>query len=202
MKRVALLGDSITEYMPYIIDKEAKRGFNVPLITTKIPSSDVIFYICGVSNIGVGNYHKYAWKKVEKDKIDCFVLLIGINNILRPDCDCDGKESLDDVFEKMKLFIQDVITSGKDILVELLYPTSDIDINKKVIIINQKLKKYCEENNIDYLDLYNILLGVDGLINDNYTDDGLHPNEYCYMIIIEHISNKIKQKEHSQKRLS
>ena len=102
----------------------------------------------------------------------------------------------------MKLFIQDVITSGKDILVELLYPTSDIDINKKVIIINQKLKKYCEENNIDYLDLYNILLGVDGLINDNYTDDGLHPNEYGYMNIIEHISNKIKQKEHSQKRLS
>ena len=37
-------------------------------------------------------------KKVEKDKMDCFVLLIGINNILRPDCDCDGKESLDDVF--------------------------------------------------------------------------------------------------------
>ena len=43
MKRVALLGDSITEYMPYIIDKEAKRGFNVPLITTKIPNSDIIF---------------------------------------------------------------------------------------------------------------------------------------------------------------
>ena len=38
MKRVALLGDSITEYMPYIIDKEAKRGFNVPLITLIITS--------------------------------------------------------------------------------------------------------------------------------------------------------------------
>ncbi|MBE6138223.1 MAG: hypothetical protein E7173_00570 [Firmicutes bacterium] len=201
MKKVALLGDSITEYMPYVIDKEMRRGFNVPMVSDKLPDNDIIFNICGVSNIGVGSYHNYCWKDVEKDEIDCFVLLIGINNLLRPDCDYDGKESLDDTFEKIKLFIQDIISSGKDILVQLLYPTKYINTNAKVVILNEKLRKYCEENEIDYLDLYNELLGDDGIINHIYTEDGLHPNESCYMFIIDHISKKIKLKNGKVKKL-
>lgn len=201
MKKVALLGDSITEYMPYVIDKEMKRGFNVPMVSDRLPDNDIIFNICGVSNIGVGSYHNYCWKDVEKDEIDCFVLLIGINNLLRPDCDYDEKETLDDTFEKMKLFIQDIINSGKDVLVQLLYPTKYINTNAKVVILNEKLRQYCEENEIDYLDLYNELLGDDEIINPIYTEDGLHPNESCYMFIIDHISKKIKLKNGKVKKL-
>lgn len=201
MKKVALLGDSITEYMPYVIDKEMKRGFNVPMVSDKLPVNDIIFNICGISNIGVGSYHNYCWKDVEKDEIGCFVLLIGINNLLRPDCDYDGKESLDDTFEKLKLFIQDIISSGKGILVQLLYPTKYINTNSKVVILNEKLRQYCEDNQIDYLDLYNELLGDNGVINPNYTDDGLHPNESCYMFIIDQISKKIEFKNGKVKKL-
>ncbi len=201
MKKVVLLGDSITEYMPYVIDKEMKRGFNVAMISSKLPNNNITFYICGVSNIGVGTYHNYIWKQVDKNDVDCFVLLLGINNLLRPDCDYDDKESLDDTFEKIKLFIQDIISNGKDILVESLYPTDNIDINIKVTTINEKLKKYCEENHIDYLDLYNVLLGDDGLINHDYTDDGLHPNESGYIIIIDYISKMIELKNGKSKKL-
>lgn len=201
MKKVVLLGDSITEYMPYEIDKEMKRGFNVAMSSSKLPNNDITFYICGVSNIGVGTYHNYGWKNVIKDDIDCFVLLIGINNLFRPDCDYDGKESLDDTFEKMKAFIQDIISSGKDLIVELLYPTDSISINKKVITINEKLRVYCEQNSIDYLDLYEVLLGDDGLINCSYTGDGLHPNKVGYIVIIDHISKKIESKYDQSKSL-
>ena len=201
MKKVTLLGDSITEYMPYVIDKTMKRGFNVPMISDKLPDNDIIFNICGISNIGVGAFHNYCWKGVKKDEIDCFVLLLGINNLLRPDCDNDGKESLEDTFEKLKLFIQDIINSGKDILVQLLYPTEYINTNAKVVILNEKLRKYCEENEIDYLDLYDDLLDNNGVINPIYTDDGLHPNETCYMFIIDRISKKIKLKSEKVKRM-
>lgn len=105
MTKVALLGDRITEYMPYKIDENIDHGFNVPMISSKLPNNDITFYICGMSNMWVGTYHKYLWKDVIKDGIDYFILQIGINNILRPDCDYDGKESLDDTFEKIKLFI-------------------------------------------------------------------------------------------------
>lgn len=201
MKNITLIGDSITEYIPYIIDKNAKTGFNIPLITNKISNNDITFYICGVSNIGVGSYHKYIWKNVIKDKIDCFVLLIGINNLLRPDCDNDGKKTLNDTFEKIKSFIENILSTNKNILVELLYPTNDINLNKKVSILNQKLKEYCEYNNINYLDLYNLLLDTNGLINSNYTNDGLHPNETGYILILEQIINKINLKEQHKKLL-
>lgn len=201
MKNITLIGDSITEYIPYIIDKNAKTGFNIPLITNKISNNDITFYICGVSNIGVGSYHKYIWKNVIKDKIDCFVLLIGINNLLRPDCDNDGKETLNDTFEKIKSFIENILSTNKNILVELLYPTNNINLNKKVSILNQKLKEYCEYNNINYLDLYNLLLDTNGLINSNYTNDGLHPNETGYILILEQIINKINLKEQHKKLL-
>ena len=201
MKKVALLGDSITEYMPYVIDKEMKKGFNEPMVSNKLPDNDMLFSVCGISNIGVGCYHNYVWKDVKKEEIDCFVLLIGINNLLRPDCDYDGKESLNDTFEKLKLFIQDIISTGKDILVQLLYPTHYIDKNKEVVIMNEKLRKYCEDENINYLDLYNDLLGDNGIMDSKYTDDGLHPNKEGYMFILDQISKKINLKNNKIKKL-
>ena len=194
MTKVTLIGDSITEYMPYMIDKTMKRGFNVPMVSSKLPVSDIVFYICGVSNIGIGTYHNYVWPKVASEETECFVLLIGINNLLRPDCDYDGKESLDDTFEKMKLFIQDIIKSEKDLIVQLLYPTDKIAINKMVIKMNEKIKKYCEENYIDFLDLYNLLCDNNNKLNSEYTIDGLHLNENGYKIIIDEISKKINEK--------
>lgn len=201
MTNVALLGDSITEYMPYVIDKSIKLGFNAPMISSKLPESDITFYICGMSNIGVGSYHQNLWKDVNKDNIDYFVLLIGINNILRPDCDYDHKETLDDTFEKLKLFIEEIISSGKELIVELLYPTDRIEPNYSIIKLNEKLKAYCIENNIDYLDLYHKLIGTNGLIDYRYTNDGLHPNETGYMLIIEELIKKIELKKEESKKL-
>lgn len=164
------------------------------MITSKIPNDNIMFYICGVSNIGVGSYHNYMWKQVNKGKIDCFVLLLGINNLLRPDCDDDDRESLEDTFEKIKEFIEDIISTG-NILVQMLYPTDRLDINSEVVKINQKLKNYCEDKNINYLDLYNELLGEDGIINPIYCDDGIHPNVIGYKLIIDSISKKLELEE-------
>lgn len=199
MIKVTLLGDSITEYMPYIIDKNIKRGFNAPMISSKLPIDDITFYICGMSNIGVGYFHQCLWKDVQKDDIDYFVLLIGVNNLLRPDCDYDHKESLEDTFLKITLLIQDIIKSGKNLIVELLYPTDRIAVNVSIRKLNDKLRMYCEENGIDYLDLYNELLGDNGIISFHYTDDGLHPNENGYMLIIDKIASKIREKDLSKK---
>ena len=94
----------------------------------------------------------------------------------------------------MKLFIQDIIKNEKNLIVQLLYPTNNLSINKMVIEINKKIKWYCEENDIDYLDFYDILSSDNGLINSIYTYDGLHLNEHGYEITIDEISKKINQK--------
>ena len=67
MTKVALFGDRITEYTPYKIDENMNLGFNVPMISSKLSNNDITFYICVMSNVGVGTYHKYLWKDVIKD---------------------------------------------------------------------------------------------------------------------------------------
>ena len=196
MKKIAIMGDSITAYMPYYIDKTIKRGFNEPMISDKLQNRDIIFYICGVENIGIGMYHKSCWPKVNKDEMDGFILLIGVNNILRPDCDYDNKESLDDTFEKLKNFIEDILNYGKPLMVETLYPTNQTRINKEVITLNEKIIKYCEEKSIDYLDLYSVLADNNGLINSDFSDDGLHPNKKGYEIIISELTGKLTHISH------
>ena len=56
----------------------------------------------GVENIGVGSYMKYAWSNVDHEDVDAYILLIGTNNISRPDCDYDGRESIDEIINKLK----------------------------------------------------------------------------------------------------
>lgn len=193
MKKIAILGDSITAYMPYYIDKTIPLGFNKPMISDKLQSNDVVFYTCGIENVGIGTFHEFYWPNVNKEEMDGFILLIGINNILRPDCDDDNKESLEDVFEKLKNFIEDILNYGKPLLVQTLYPTNRVHIKEQIIILNEKIKKYCEDKSIDYLDLYPILADKIGLMNSSFSDDGLHPNAVGYEIIIKELYKKIKQ---------
>ena len=42
MKKIALLGDSITEYMPYVIDSNMKCNFNEPMVSNKLPNNNII----------------------------------------------------------------------------------------------------------------------------------------------------------------
>ena len=42
------------------------------------------------------------------------------------------------------------------------------------------IERYCEENNITYIDMYNELTDDDGNFNKKYTYDGLHPNTLGY----------------------
>ena len=93
MKKIAIMGDSITAYMPYYVDKTIIKDGNEPMILDKSQNSDIIFYTYGVENIGIGTFHKFGWPKINKDEMDGFILLIGINNILKPDCDYDNKET-------------------------------------------------------------------------------------------------------------
>ncbi len=113
--------------------------------------------------------------------------------------DYDNKESLDDTFEKLKSFIEDILNYGKPLIVETLYPTNRTHINKEIITLNEKIIKYCEKKSIDYLDLYSVLIDNNGFINDNFSDDGLHPNKKGYEIIISELTKKVKHK--SQKIL-
>ena len=61
--------------------------------------------------------------------------------------------------------------------------------------VNQELKKYCEEEDITYIDMYSLLLDPsleEDTFYEEYTDDGLHPSEEGYQVITSEIMKYLK----------
>ena len=182
MSKVLLLGDSITYYLP----------------KSKIGNSSDVIYNRGIENIGIETYRNYVLPHTEYKRADIIVILIGINNILRPDCDYDSKESLDNLMIKYNTLVSDIKKeSNAKLIIQSIYPTKELDVNKKVEYINEKLMKYCKDNNIQYLNLYNDLI-LNGVLNKNYSNDGLHPNMEGYELITDKINKAILSLNHKR----
>lgn len=187
MSKIVLLGDSIVQYMPYFY--KGNLGSN---------EDEVIYH--GIENIGVGTYKNYVWSKMKDKNADIYVLLIGINNILRPDCDYDDRESLEEIIAKLKEFINEITsTTSSRLIVQSIYPTKYLDSNQKVKKVNEQLNIYCKEINVEYLDLYSLLEDESGVFNKEYSDDGIHPNEIGYGVVAKELSKKIQGKEKNKR---
>lgn len=59
--------------------------------------------------------------------------------------------------------------------------------NKEIQAINQALKKYCKEEDITFINLYDLLLNEDGQLASEYTKDGLHLSEQGYEVVTKEI---------------
>lgn len=176
MSKIVFLGDSITEYMPYVY-KDKVGG-----------EEDVVSYH-GVENIGVGCFHQYCWPRVKEKESDAdiFVLLIGTNNLSRPDCDYDDRETFDDLVMKMKEMINDVILTGSRLIVQSVYPTKYPSRDEDIRNLNSQVEEYCNVVGVEYVDMYS-LLEKDGTFNEEYSDDGIHLNKSGYGLIVSHLN--------------
>ena len=126
------MGDSIIAYMPYFYKEIIGND------------DDEVKYV-GAENIGVGTHMNYWRPKVEYDDVDFYVLLVGTNNISRPDCDYDGREPLEDLINKLKEFIDKIVGSNAKLFVQSIYPTKYAErINK----IKKVKEAYCIEKSI------------------------------------------------------
>jgi len=70
--------------------------------------------------------------------------------------------------------------------------TLDQERNIKVSRLNELLKNYSEENNIEYIDL-NSLLSENSLLKKEYTYDGLHLLANAYILWAQKIENVLKK---------
>ena len=103
------------------------------------------------------------------------VLLIGVNNI----------DSMFTDYEKIITDIRTKLPEAK-LIVQSLHPTSKdfSSYNSKIIDANLKIQEICDRNGCIYVDVYSKLT-ANGVYSEEYTDDGLHPNEAGYAKITE-----------------
>lgn len=110
-------------------------------------------------------------------KVKKAFLMIGINDFL-------NYKEVDEVYENYIHIIKELKKKNMDIFVlSTLYVHKDLNeiINKKVALLNEKLKKFLLKENILYIDL-NKKLASKGFLEDEFTNDGIHLNEKAYEI--------------------
>ena len=167
------LGDSITDY--YDLDKYYE---GLPVVNSGISGNTTEDILNGMK----GRVYNYNPSKV--------FLLIGIN-------DLGNQKSADEIVSNIKEIITNINNNkpNAEIYIESIFPINkniDEDLikvkdNNSVIEVNKLLEKYCDEKGYTYINIYNKLLDEDGNFSEEYTDDGLHPNEKGYEIITKEL---------------
>lgn len=167
------LGDSITEI--YDLDKHFE---GLPVINSGISGNTTEDILNDMKN----RVYDYNPSKV--------FLLIGTNDFIHD-------KGVDEIVSNIERIISEINDNKPqaEIYVESIYPVNDsldeemVDIrnNDDIIRINKKIKKYCENNDYTYINMYDKLLDENGNFSEKYTDDGLHPNENGYEIITKEL---------------
>ena len=99
--------------------------------------------------------------------------------------------SLDYIQIKIKTLINEILKYNPNIIVESLYPTRNNSINQAIQYINEVISEFCYRRDIDYLDIYDLLTDTEGLLKNDYTDDGIYPNYKGYILIANQINDYI-----------
>jgi len=138
----------------------------------------------------------YRLDEVTSAKPAKVFLLIGINDLAR------GIEA-DSVFRNICLIAHKIreATPGTDVYIQSILPVNPsfekfaghVDKTSSVKNINQKLKEWCSENNVQFVNLYDLFTEKDSdYLNPEFTNDGLHLTAKGYLKWVQIIYPFIK----------
>lgn len=178
------LGDSITE----LYDLEKYYG-KLPVINS------------GISGYTTEVLLKHLDKMVYQYNPSKVFLLIGIN-------DLELEVENEVVVDNIKKIIRNIKKNRpySRIYLESIYPINNsnhekvdatvINGNRKnedVVEINKMLVEIAKEEGFTYIDLYSELVGEDGLLRLEYTNDGLHISDEGYEVITDVLNRYIEK---------
>lgn len=162
---IIMLGDSITFGINW------NELFNKPIINRGIGGDTTTGFLFRIEQV-----IKLKPKKV--------FIMGGINDIRR-------YKEVPYIFSNYKKIITILRKNNIIPYVQSTLLTNDHNYNSKVIELNILLKKYCETNNIQFIDL-NKELSKNTLLLEQYTIDGIHLNADGYKVWRELIEDYIK----------
>jgi len=167
------LGDSITDF--YDLDKYYP---DLPVVNSGISGN--------TTDDILNNMKKRAYQ-YNPSKV---FLLIGTNDLTRDKSNEEIVEGVEKIIEGIK-----ENRPKAEIYLESIYPVNyslspkmvNVRKNDDIKEINKKLKKYCKDSKITYIDMYDLLKDDDDNFDSIYTNDGLHPNDEGYEVITKEI---------------
>ena len=184
MKKLKLIGDSILAYMP----KARLKG-----IEDRI----------AIENAETALLH-FLYPQYKDRHADVNIFCLGINDFLRPYYDEDFKKmSTQEIIDGLTQFISKIKNDNNGELIVLsLLPIRQVHpwsnhyaiISKDIPLVNKGLSEFCKANNIRYIDSYSHFADECGIMREDLSDDGLHPNnEFGYPILTELINTELEK---------
>ena len=171
------LGDSITDY--YDLDKYYE-GY-------KVVNS-------GISGDQTSDILDDLQKRAYVYNPSTVFLLIGTNDYIHDKKEDVTIKNIKEIVDKLNKNLPNA-----KIYLESIYPinnTDDKKISKSMVNIrnnnsikkiNSELKKYCNNKNCTYLDIYSLLEDKDGNLKLEYTKEGLHISDEGYEVITKEL---------------
>lgn len=184
-KNYLFLGDSITNN--YNLDEYYKDY--------KVVNSG----ICGDQ---ANNIYDNLNKRAYVYNPSTIFLLIGTNDFEHGKTNEEIVKKIEDIIYEINLNLPNA-----KVYLESIYPvnnTNDEKINKEMVgerdnnrikDVNKSLKKYCNNKNCTYLDIYDLLKDSDDNLKLEYTSDGLHMSSKGY----EKITKELKKYMNKEK---
>jgi len=182
--KIKLIGDSILAYMP--------KG--------KLIGSEERFAIENAETALLRQLYP-NYKDIETD-VNVFCL--GINDYFRQYYDEDFKKmTTEEIINGLTDFLGEIKKdkNGELVVLSLLpirqvYPWSSHYslISQEIPLVNLGLQAYCEQNKIDYIDAYSHFADSNGVMREDLSSDGIHPNQVGgYDILINLINEELKK---------
>lgn len=100
-------------------------------------------------------------------------LMAGIN-------DMTYSIGVEEIFTTYQQILQKLIANNIKVIVELTLYTTMLALNKKVMLFNQIVVDYCEQNSIEYIDLNPSFCNDENILKESLTTDGLHLGQNAY----------------------
>ena len=178
-ENIVFLGDSITDWCPI---EQIYPG--LPIVNSGVAGYETTDILSRLDSM----VYRYNPTKV--------FILIGTNDIKYED------DSEEEVANNIKEIINRIKTYRKNtkIYYEAIFPVNkalpatEERYNEEIQEINSIMKKYCEENDVTYIDMYTLLQDDNGDFHTRYTNDGLHPNDRGYARISSELLKYIYEK--------
>ena len=135
-------------------------------------------------------------------------LLIGINDIF--DTDIPNREKITPIYvanniikitnqiidhsPSTEIFIQTILPINHEIYIEEngFFPKHNVPLSEQIIQINSMIMNQVAGQQYKVIDLHSVFTDQDGLMNREYTTDGVHLNNNGYSIWVDYIHGYIQ----------
>ena len=180
MKKLKLIGDSILAYMPKARLKGIEERHAIENAETALL--------------------RHLYPKYKDSPTDINIFCLGINDYFRQYYDEDfTKMTTQEIIEGLTEFIAEIKSDNNGELVVLsLLPIRQTQpwsshysaISTEIPVVNAGLSEFCTKNNIRYIDTYSNFADENGVMREDLSDDGVHPNQDRGYAILTNLINE------------